>query len=1253
MFSHTNYARPRWPYVLFLLCLFVLNGVSLAYASAGVSLAPAAAPIAEDDVYTTTEDIPLLVSAPGVLSNDSDPDLDVITPTLMGPPANGTVTINPDGSFVYTPTADFEGTDSFTYLVYDNSPFTAQAYWPFDDGVSPTADVTGNGHNGTVLNGAAFTTDMPAIPGNNSALAFDGVDDRVEVTGIDLANQSFTIAFWAKRDTSGGADFAIGQGSGTNSTTLHIGFRNTNLFTCAFWNNDLNTTAAYTDTDWHHWACTYDAVTKQRNLYRDGELVASGLASANYQGSGTLTIGSRGTNDPFDGSMDDVRVYIQALPQFAIEEMMAGEGVGTGQTAGATVTLNVTAVNDAPIAVDDVYTTTQGIPFQSPLIEQNLLTLFSANNGQDGNMFNITAGAQDLTITAFDINVNTTGSIETILYYNPGGYAGSEQTPADWTLVDTFMVEAMDQNNATHMDISSAGGLTIPAGETYGIYLSVTNTGLNFRYTNVASPAILTDGYITYTSGTGNPYPFGSSINLRNWNGRVYYEIDGGVLANDSDAETVAFALDVELENEPMYGSVELQPTGNFTYTPPITFTGVDTFTYIASDGVLTDTATVSITVVGGCFVETTGDNITDYSGLDSTALQQAIDNANPGDLLKVAGNCIGVQGLAGGLNTAYFSKDLTVEGGYLPNNWLVEPDPAIPTVLDADGGGGTVYVANSSQVTLNYLTITGGNFTEGGGVYVTTGSTLTLTNSLITGNSATHGSGLYNNGGVVTITHSTLSENITSVDGTIWNNGQLYLEGNTFTDNSAVRGGAIYAESDGTLTALNNTLAYNTANEGGAIHNRGNMTLIHNTLAHNTADVGSAVHQWGGNSVLQLFHNILAYNLNGNFQCFNDGGTLQNSLQNLITDGSCGATLTADPLLGALENNGGATETMLPQAFSPAIDFTLAGSYGCGTVYTSDQRGYTRPVDGYCDIGAIELETNFVPTAVADSYSTVENTALVITTSLGVLSNDTDGDWDTLIAELSDDVSHGTLALSPDGSFTYTPAADFVGTDWFTYQAGDEANISEVVTVTLVVQAENDAPVVEAGADQETTEGASVNFEGSYSDPGRLLNGGTEILWDFGDGSTAAGTLTPTHSFADNGVYTVTLTVTDSLGAAGSDFLLVTVTNVNPTLEPISDITVTLGTTVTLAAAYDDVGAGDSHTATINWGDGESEPGTVASGELSGSHLYDTAGVYTVTVTLADDDGGEATQTFVVTVTDEVIPPTGYIIFLPVVVRP
>ncbi|GAC1322645.1 MAG: hypothetical protein NVSMB2_20040 [Chloroflexota bacterium] len=90
-------------------------------------------------------------------------------------------------------------------------------------------------------------------------------------------------------------------------------------------------------------------------------------------------------------------------------------------------------------------------------------------------------------------------------------------------------------------------------------------------------------------------------------------------------------------------------------------------------------------------------------------------------------------------------------------------------------------------------------------------------------------------------------------------------------------------------------------------------------------------------------------------------------------------------------------------------------------------------------------------PTARNDSYTDTLNTVLSVAAP-GVLSNDTGPSGATLTASLVDGALHGTVTLNTDGSFTYTPAADFTGADYFTYRAVNGQVQSNVATVTVTV---------------------------------------------------------------------------------------------------------------------------------------------------------------------------------------------------------
>src|SRR5207249_4429152 len=103
---------------------FKANDATVDSAAATISITVTAvndAPVAAYDAYSTNEDTALNVAAAGVLANDSDVDGDALTAILVSSPAHGSVTLNANGSFTYTPAANYNGGDSFTYKANDGA----------------------------------------------------------------------------------------------------------------------------------------------------------------------------------------------------------------------------------------------------------------------------------------------------------------------------------------------------------------------------------------------------------------------------------------------------------------------------------------------------------------------------------------------------------------------------------------------------------------------------------------------------------------------------------------------------------------------------------------------------------------------------------------------------------------------------------------------------------------------------------------------------------------------------------------------------------------------------------------------------------------------------------------------------------------------------------------------------------------------------------------------------------------------------
>ena len=186
-------------------------------------------------------------------------------------------------------------------------------------------------------------------------------------------------------------------------------------------------------------------------------------------------------------------------------------------------------------------------------------------------------------------------------------------------------------------------------------------------------------------------------------------------------------------------------------------------------------------------------------------------------------------------------------------------------------------------------------------------------------------------------------------------------------------------------------------------------------------------------------------------------------------------------------------------------------------------------------------------PVAVADSHSTDEDTVLTVAAP-GVLANDTDVDGSTLTAVKVTDPTNGVVALSANGSFVYTPNADFNGTDSFTYKANDGTADSSAVTVTITVNALNDAPVAVAdtfstpqdvplvvvapgllGNDTDAESGALTATKASDPASGTVLvnaDGSFTYTATLGFTGTDSFGYTANDGTADSSVATVTITV-------------------------------------------------------------------------------------------------------------------------------
>lgn len=190
--------------------------------------------------------------------------------------------------------------------------------------------------------------------------------------------------------------------------------------------------------------------------------------------------------------------------------------------------------------------------------------------------------------------------------------------------------------------------------------------------------------------------------------------------------------------------------------------------------------------------------------------------------------------------------------------------------------------------------------------------------------------------------------------------------------------------------------------------------------------------------------------------------------------------------------------------------------------------------------------------------------------------------------------------------------------------------------------KAENVAPQVDAGSDQTTMAGESVQFNGSFFDPDTADT--HQIRWDFGDGRQRWGTLSPTHTYPRSGQYTVTLTITDSEAASSTDSLLVDVLNRPPKLSniTINPREIKEGDSFILSGMMSDTASDDSYSLEISWGDGLTATRNYPAGTLSFSFYHvciddkpsgTPSDSVTLNLKLTDDEGAFSTATAEITV--------------------
>ncbi len=343
------------------------------------------APVGTADTYPATEDQTLIVAAPGVLSNDSDADGDPMTVTVMTGPANGILSLASNGSFTYTPNANFNGSDSFTYEISDGTDVSSP--------VNVTLNVAAVNDTPVAVNDTATTSeDTPVtIPVLSNDSDVDGTTPSVSGSTPGTSGTvscSATDCTYTPNLNFNGTDsftYTITDGSATATATVSITVTAVNDPPVAV--NDTASTAEDT-------AVTIPVLSNDSDPEGTTLSIVGNTAAGNGVVSCGVTDCTYTPNANFNGT--DSFTY------------SAGDG---SFSTMATVTITVTPVNDAPTAGADSATTTADTPVG--------INVLSNDSDIDGNPLSVTAWTSGSLGT---VTCTAAGSCT----YTPNGTSGTD-----------------------------------------------------------------------------------------------------------------------------------------------------------------------------------------------------------------------------------------------------------------------------------------------------------------------------------------------------------------------------------------------------------------------------------------------------------------------------------------------------------------------------------------------------------------------------------------------------------------------------------------------------------------------------------------------------------------------------------------------------------------------------------------------------------------------------------------------------------
>ncbi|MEW5847724.1 MAG: Ig-like domain-containing protein [Myxococcota bacterium] len=1062
-------------------------------------------PVANDDVATTAEDVPLNLSAATLLANDTDADGNPLVIATIVSNTNCTAVLEADGSVTVTPAANFFGTARFEYAVSDgiinsNPALVTVTVTSVNDAPVANDDaLSANEDDILTISSASLTANDSDI--DTDPLLVSAVEALTH--GTVTVDGAGTVTFDPEDNYAGDATFryTVSDGNGgTAQATVTITLAPVNDAPVA-----MDDTGLSTDED-----TTLDVAT------------ATVLANDVNVDPDTLTVVS--VADPTDSSatvtLDATGIHFSPAADFngsSTFQYTVEDSAGSQSTARVTVTVN--AVNDAPVAMGDTTSTNEDTSVtilaadvlgNDTDVDLDTLHISSVVlvtggtavlNADESITFNPAPNSvSDGVITYQITDGNLTATADIVVTVVPQNDTPQPQDDAKTTDEDVALTFPANDLLVNDNDIDQGDSLQVIAVQNAGggngaavlngdgTITFTPNANFfgagRFQYTVRDTAGATAVAFVDVTINSVNDVPVANDDNFTATEDQPLVIAAATLAGNDTDVENQALTVTAvsspaqDTGGQPA-GTVTLN-AGLVTYTPAPNFNGDVIFTYTVRDSVGgTATGTVNVRVNGVNDVPVAAaDSLSTNEDTPLTVASTVLsgnDTDADGDTLTVTnvfGASNGSVALAGG--------DVT----FTPNANFNGTASFSYTVADGRGGtaNGTVTVAVASQNDAPVATDETRSTSEDVALNLAEANLLANDTDL--------------DGNPLSITSVAM---VDPLDGTVTVGSGLV----TFTPAANLNGvGAAqftYVVSDG---------------QGGT--DVGTVT-VDITPVNDPPVAGTD--SFTGLEDTPL--NIPVANVLSNDSDVDVGTTLQ-------------VTAVSNPVNGSVSLSGG------------VITFTPNTNYNGPASFRYSLTDGVATVQG--DVNLNISFSNSPPVAQNDTVSTNEDVTLTQSTDV-LKANDSDSDNNPLTVVAVSNPVNGTVSLA-GGSFSFTPSANFFGVAGFDYDLTD--GIATVTAhVTVNVTAVNDAPVA-VDDSKSTNEDVALTFPATDlsandtdvdGDPRTVTAVSNPVN---GTVSLVAGSITFTPNTNFNGTGSFEYTVSDGQGGTDTGLVTVTVNAVN-----------------------------------------------------------------------------------------------------------